>query len=69
MEINRVSAAVAVLRPIDSVYGSYLRAVDAASGCVCSGCNPGRRGVDTADRVDEADIIDDIEDRMCPKFI
>ena len=64
MEINRVSAAVAVLGPVDLIYGSYLHVVDTASGCICSGCNPGRQRVDAADGVDVADIINDSEDRM-----
>ena len=53
---------MAVLGPVDLIYGSYLHVVDMASGCICSGCNPGRR------RVDAADIINDSEDRMCPKL-
>ena len=68
MGVNQVSAAVAVFGPVDLIYGSYLRVADTAFGCICSGCNPGRRGVDATDRVDAADIINDIEDRMCPKL-
>ena len=68
MEFNRVSAAVAVLGPVDLIHRSYLRVVDTASGCICSGCNPDHRRVDAADGVDAADIINDSENRMCPKL-
>ena len=61
-EINRVSATMAVPGPVDLIYGSYLHVVNTTSGCICSGCNPGHR------RVDAADIINNIEDRMCPKL-
>ena len=57
-----------ILGPVDLIYGSYLRVVDTASGGICSGCNPGRRRVNAADRVNAEDIINDSEDRMCPKL-
>ena len=59
---------MAVLGPVDLIYGSYLHVVDTASGCICSGCNPGYQGVDVADGVDAADVINDIGDRMCLKL-